>query len=74
MENLKIEKGIPVKKFYEKGMTALLGKMEVGDSVFFDGQIDTTHMRNRSYGIAKRLGMKIVVRKVEGGSRLWRIE
>lgn len=74
MEELRIEKGVPIKAFYEAGNTELLKKMEVGDSVFISNNSTTQQTRNRFYSIAKRIGIKVIIRKVEGGARMWRIE
>lgn len=66
---MKIEKGVPMpagRAVYN------FDKMEVGDSVFFEGQ-DTQGkacMAARNY--AAMHGMKMVARSVEGGARVWR--
>lgn len=73
LNNLKIEKGVPIKAFRFSQNTELLKKMEIGDSIFFK-EDNSSNIRNSFYSIAKRVGIKILVRRVEGGCRLWRVE
>lgn len=69
----KIEKGIPIPEhYYVKGTSAVLKEMQVGDSILLeDGSIT---VRNRWYQAALREGVRVTIRKQEGGSRLWRIK
>lgn len=70
-----IDKNIPIPKdagrkgrrkypFYE---------MEVGDSVFFEGQTRTGNARNAAYAWARNNNKEVSVRSVQGGIRIWRI-
>jgi hypothetical protein len=77
MEEIKIEKGIPIpKKIVGMVSRSPISKMEVGDSVLFSGKYKEIFSRIRSsvsyYGARHK--MKFSQRKVEGGIRVWRIE
>jgi len=69
---LKIEKGVPTPKGYVKTnhRMELLQKMEVGDSVLLPEH--PSEVRQMYFNPAKRLGMHIIVRKTEEGTRMWR--
>lgn len=68
-----IEKGIPVPTTNYGKNREILKKLEVGDSIYFAE--DGARVTNGYYNVAKRLGIKIVVRKQsDGGCRLWRFE
>lgn len=73
MEDLKIEKNVPMKVTYDRGATALLQKMEVGDSVFIKDR-PSGNVRQGFYNPSKRLGMRVSVKKVPGGCRVWRVQ
>jgi hypothetical protein len=68
---LKIEKGVPVPPVAVRvgGNEKLLQEMEIGDSVFFDKPIAAR--ATRLYRVAKRMGLKIVLRKEPHGTRVW---
>lgn len=72
---MKIEKGIPIPdggrgrpKMYH------FGEMEIGDSVFVEGQTS----RGSAGGSARKYGhsnnKKFTCRTVDGGVRIWRVE
>jgi hypothetical protein len=69
---LKVEKGVPLPAptARQGSNIALLKSMQVGDSVFFDDPVATK--AQRFYRVAQKLGIKIVIRNVDGGKRLWR--
>lgn len=71
-----IEKGIPVPKRIERGGRSPLypfKEMGIGDSIFIPGD-RSKHPTNWHGYYAKRTGFKFVIRKVEGGFRVWRVE
>lgn len=71
-----IDHGVPLPIKSPNGSSIhLLKKLEVGDSVFLDMHHHDVYQRY--YNPAKRLGMKVIIRKegrLDGsfGSRLWR--
>jgi hypothetical protein len=73
---MKIEKGIPIPDSRGGGDRNKypFGKMEVGDSVFFDGVKSNERpiIAARAYGRAH--GLKFAVRIMDGGARIWRVE
>jgi len=67
----KIEKNIPIPS--RNKIRAVASKMNVEDSVFFEGP------KGRSQGCnllanLKKLGLQGICRKVENGYRVWRIK
>lgn len=71
-----IDKGIPIPKInHDKPSTTYPFKeMNVGDSFLIpDGEKKST-ARSAALIIAKRMGIKVLTRKIEGGLRVWRIE
>lgn len=73
MENeYKIEKGIPIPPMGESAgtvITTVLKKMKVGDSFV------ANHPPGTFYAAARYNGMKVSVRKIEGGGfRVWRVK
>jgi hypothetical protein len=66
-----IEKGIPVPPI-ERGHRRwrFLLEMKDGESVF----VDSNQARSAALMFAKRSGLRIVSRKVDGGYRLWRVK
>ena len=69
---LKIEQGVPIPDKHIRRKTNVGYSMEVGDSVLFDTQgkaVTTYDVLRRTYGA--KAG---VVRKVEGGFRVWRVK
>lgn len=73
---MKIDKGIPLPE-PQRGAHSLkypFQQMEVGDSVFFEGQ----KIGDRPYIAAKKCGRtkgrRFSGRNVEGGVRIWRVE
>lgn len=71
---LAIEDGIPIPPATTRqgSNITLLKSMKPGQSVFF-GAADVKKA-TRFYRVAKKIGVPIVIRKVEGGMRMWRIE
>lgn len=76
-----IEKGIevPAKKILAgRNSVYPFATMEVGDSFFVpqvDGKPKTDgSIRSAARQVAKKLGFKFTVRRVDGGFRCWRVE
>tara|TARA_R100001510_G_C7454634_1_gene77909 strand:+ start:184 stop:444 length:261 start_codon:yes stop_codon:yes gene_type:complete len=65
----KIEKNIPIP--YRNKMLVLASEMDVGDSIFFEGQQGRSRGNNLCANLQK-LELDGCVRKVEGGYRVWR--
>jgi hypothetical protein len=66
--SLVIEKGVPLPPRRERvgGLAATLRALAVGDSFVYQ--------TNRGIGhVAKRAGIVVATRKVEGGYRIWRL-
>lgn len=70
-----IEKNVPLPPknngHVDTSPRSLMSKMEVGDSILFEVPRSKYAVLHSS---AKRAGIKITVRFVEGGIRVWRIE
>lgn len=66
---MKIESGIPIPQRGD-GLTALLRRMEIGDSIFIAGK------RPQQVGtqISGAKPFRFTTRSVEGGIRVWRTE
>jgi hypothetical protein len=75
MNGFKIEDGVPLPEARGKNSTfaACVRAMKPGQSVFFAGM--TTIQVNAKTAYARQAieGAKFVMRKVEGGTRMWRI-
>ena len=69
---LKIEKGVPIPKARTRTHYPMK-EMEVGDS-FFIASEGFLNIPSRVIPQAKRLGIKVSTRQVEGGYRVWRTE
>lgn len=68
-----IEKNVPIPDFVPRGArTAILSRMEVGDSFLVPNE-DSRKVTPQFSAQAKRLGIQIICRNVEGGSRVWRV-
>jgi hypothetical protein len=69
---LKIDKGVPIPtSTVRQGVNvSFLKSMEPGDSVFFDK--DNIKKATRFYRVAKRLEIKIIIRREGDGMRMWR--
>lgn len=72
-----IEKGVPVVDSRGRPNVYPFGQMEIGDSFFASKDTDKSlHMntvRRAASAWATRHGVKMIVRKVEGGVRIWRV-
>lgn len=72
----KIESGIPIasRKWAKSSIhEETLKKMNKGQSVYWNG--GTSHEASNIFGrIAKTLGMKVTLRKQNGGVRIWRVK
>jgi len=73
-----IEKDIPIPSISHKNRPSTiypLKQMEIGDSFFVpdNDKGKKSTVRSAVLVIAKRIGIKIVTRKVEGGLRVWRV-
>lgn len=67
---IKIEHGVPLKGFYNSQLSNAMRKMKVGDSFLFPEEL-----RNNPPSTARRLGMKVSIRKTgDGMVRVWRIK
>ena len=64
---MKIDKHIPLPRPWATGMTATLKKLKVGESFHFDGPLSSPQV------LARRLGIKVVVRAEKNGCRAWRV-
>jgi hypothetical protein len=64
---MKIEKSIPVPRQWAMGLTTAMSRLEVGDSLHFDGPLSSPHV------IADRLGITVVCRTEKNGCRVWRV-
>jgi hypothetical protein len=79
MENLKIEKGVPIPKLtrgpgVKSQFRLALERMETGDSVFLAGGKGSSLSPIIAYFRKQIPGIRFTVRSVEGGVRVWRIE
>lgn len=64
---MKIEKNIPVPRQWAMGLTAAMSRLEVGDSLHYEGPLSSPQV------VARRLGIKVVVRSEKNGCRVWRV-
>jgi len=67
-----IEKGVPLAATTHGGRdskTGLLARMDLGDSFVVKTRQEAELFRN----CARGAGMKIASRKVDGGTRIWRV-
>lgn len=67
--NIQIEKNVPLPD--EQGANIPLKRMEIGDSVFVDGE-DLQGLAAQVYKVSKKQGMKFVQRREGAGIRVWR--
>jgi len=67
---LKVEKGIPIPDKHGKLETNLVDGMQVGDSILATNSKE----ENNVYNAMRRRGMGVTRRKVDGGTRLWRVD
>ena len=71
---LKIEKGIPMPGSLGKGVAKYpFHKMEIGDSVFFEGKTTSSKEYLAANQCGLRKGFKFTGKSVDGGLRIWRI-
>ena len=73
MDELEIEKGIPMPEPRVWGITAALRKMDVGDSIFLRGKKQNT-VTSLVAILTKKTERKFATRTVDGGLRVWRIK
>lgn len=78
-DTFQLERGIAIpKSFHGNGrglshpVSLTVMAMQVGQSFFVPKGIKCA--QSLAYGTAKKAGMKITIRKVEGGLRIWRIK
>ncbi len=73
---ISIEPGVPLplaRRFGGKSKKYPFDSMQVGDS--FAIQKPSKYVESSIHGAAKRSGVKVAVRKIDGGGiRVWRIE
>ncbi|HKQ24128.1 MAG TPA: hypothetical protein VJT81_06765 [Burkholderiales bacterium] len=66
-----VQRGIPLPPKKNGSKTKYpIDQLQVGDSFYVEGLKNSGGMNN----LAKRRGMKIATRHVDGGLRVWRIE
>ena len=63
-----VEKNVPLPSKRNEFHTTLIG-MEVGDSFI----VDSEAQRATVYITAKKLGLKFIGKRVDGGIRIWKI-
>ena len=73
MDEIKIEKDVPMPEFRASGVTAALRKMDVGDSIFLRGK-KSNNITTIVGILTKKTERKFMTRTVEGGIRVWRIK
>lgn len=69
---MKVEEGVPIPRMQscrQSSFSRIANKMKEGDSVLCDSETDASKVRLALYGF----GGRAVVRKVEGGWRVWRV-
>lgn len=70
-----IEKSIPIPEIVMgRKHVYPVNLMEVGDSFFISDGSNMNSMRASIRTAARRVGIKVTTRKVEGGHRCWRFE
>lgn len=73
-QDLKIETGVPRPFKKTENYRGLMKRMSVDDSFLIPLAQKTPTSRNCIYGAAKSTGIKVSVRSVDGGLRVWRIK
>ncbi len=70
--DIKIEKGIPLLRQHARpgGLTDTVRRLQAGDSFL----LPPTWDRTSCWQIARKFGMRIAIRKVPEGIRVWCIE
>lgn len=75
LPQIKIEKGVPLPPSTKIGKWRdLLEKLEVGDSFFLPNNVRAANIHSNLAVPARRLGIKITVRAISDGVRVWRIK
>ena len=74
MSEYNIEKGIPIPDLRVGTRRSLLNQMEIGDSVFFDGQTSRRIAGNFSILAPKRFVCRQLTENDIKGVRVWRVE
>lgn len=73
----KVEKNVPLTnpRAEHRSYIGTLESMEIGDSFFVpaEHESDSKRVSVSCHIAAKRLGIKVSTRKLENGSRVWRI-
>lgn len=67
-----VERGVPIPSRHKKGgeLSALLRKLEIGDSFLSDG----THSAMTIASTARTLGIRTSYRRTSEGIRVWRVK
>lgn len=74
MSEYVIEKAIPIPASGKAATKSILLKqLEIGDSFYLEGVSYNASAIYSFRAIAHRLNLKLCVRKVEGGVRIWRV-
>lgn len=65
-----IEKDIPMPEHRQGSLVRVVEQMEVGDSFFLP---DTNmYQANKYNNVARRMGVSLTMRSIDGGVRVWR--
>lgn len=72
MSEIKVESGIPMPS--RSTGKYPLKVMIKGDSFFIPADVTTNYLQANLFSSAKRAGIKISTRSVDGGLRVWRVE
>lgn len=70
-----IDKGIQMPEYveYDTSRKYPFADMEVGDSFLVTSEKLIRVVHSRASQVGRKRGWKFIVRKVEGGSRVWRV-
>ncbi len=76
---MQIDKHIPVPDGAMEGRRRRSSKwpvwqMEIGDSIFVEGESTAGNVYSNIYNVARYHGMRVKGSTVEGGLRVWRVE
>lgn len=76
MIKAKIDQNVPFPKVQKQRVFdyEIFKQMKIGDSFFIEGESTYSYVFKRIVTEAKRKGIKVSGRSVDGGLRVWRIE
>ena len=72
-EQLQIERGIAIPPARGIGLSAILKKLKVGESVFVKNK-STPQLSGIIAYIKRQTDLQFTARTVEGGTRIWRLD